>query len=205
MCGGSTSLSGSIRRTRQTTSGRIRRGLVRFMRVRLIRAGLMRARLIRAGFLIVLVFFTCDRAMSQWARQSSGTMADFRGLSAVSSLIAWASGTRGTFARTTDGGATWHAATVGGAGALDFRDVDAFDDKTAYLLSIGKGESSRIYKTVDGGATWKLQFTNGNREAFFDAMAFWDRDHGIAFSDPVDGRFIIITTVDGGATWNPVA
>ena len=88
-----------------------------------------------------------------------------------------------------------------GAAELDFRDVDAFDADTAYLLSIGEGEKSRIYKTTDGGATWKLQFRNSRPKAFFDAMAFWDRDHGIAMSDPVDGRFLVITTADGGRTW----
>ncbi|HEY0081318.1 MAG TPA: hypothetical protein VGB61_00905, partial [Pyrinomonadaceae bacterium] len=90
---------------------------------------------------------------------------------------------------------------VPGAAELDFRDVDAFDADTAYLLSIGEGEKSRIYKTTDGGASWKLQFKSSRPAAFFDAMAFWDRDHGIAMSDPVEGRFLVITTSDGGRTW----
>ncbi|HEX8456728.1 MAG TPA: hypothetical protein VF656_05335 [Pyrinomonadaceae bacterium] len=136
-----------------------------------------------------------------WQSQQSNAQVRFRGLSAVSSTVAWASGERGTFARTTDGGRTWQAGTVPGAAELDFRDVDAFDADTAYLLAIGEGEKSRIYKTTDGGATWQLQFKNTRPTAFFDAMAFWDRDHGIAMSDPVDGRFLIINTTDGGATW----
>ena len=160
--------------------------------------------LIRVGWLITFILLTGGIAEAQWIQQPSNTKADLRGLSAVSSTVAWASGSGGTFARTTDGGATWQAATVEGAAALDFRDVDAFDDKMAYLLSAGNGELSRIYKTTDGGIHWQLQFTNGNHEAFFDAMAFWDRDHGIAFSDPVGDHFIIITTDDGGETWNQV-
>ena len=136
-----------------------------------------------------------------WESQPSGAKIRFRGVSAVSRTIAWASGERGTYARTTDGGRTWRTGNVPGAAELDFRDVDAFDANTAYLLSIGEGEKSRIYKTTDGGLSWKLQFKNTRPAAFFDAMAFWDRDHGIAMSDPVDGRFLIITTADGGATW----
>ncbi|MDQ1612425.1 MAG: hypothetical protein QOG00_2356 [Pyrinomonadaceae bacterium] len=136
-----------------------------------------------------------------WESQSSGAKVRFRGVSAVSQTIAWASGERGTYARTTDGGRTWAVGNVPGAAELDFRDVDAFDANTAYLLSIGEGEKSRIYKTTDGGASWKLQFKSARPSAFFDAMAFWDRDHGIAMSDPVDGRFLVITTSDGGATW----
>ncbi|HEX8634146.1 MAG TPA: hypothetical protein VF703_08360 [Pyrinomonadaceae bacterium] len=137
----------------------------------------------------------------RWESQTSGAKVRLRGVSAVSPSVAWASGERGTYARTIDGGRTWAAGSVPGAAELDFRDVDAFDADTAYLLSIGEGEKSRIYKTTDGGATWKLQFKNARAAAFFDAMAFWDRDHGIAMSDPVDGRFLIISTADGGATW----
>jgi photosystem II stability/assembly factor-like uncharacterized protein len=136
-----------------------------------------------------------------WESQSSTAKVRLRGVSAVSSSVAWASGERGTYARTTDGGRTWAVGSVPGAAELDFRDVDAFDANTAYLLSIGEGEKSRIYKTTDGGASWKLQFKSSRPAAFFDAMAFWDRDHGIAMSDPVDGRFLIITTSDGGRTW----
>ena len=126
--------------------------------------------------------------------RQSGTTVRLRGVSAVSAKVAWASGQGGTYTRTTDGGRTWRAAIVPGAEALDFRDVDAFDANTAYLLAIGEGDKSRIYKTTDGGDSWTMQFKNENPAAFFDAMAFWDRDHGIAMSDPVAGRFLIITT-----------
>lgn len=136
-----------------------------------------------------------------WESQSSGAAVRLRGVSAVSRRVAWASGERGTYARTTDGGRTWQTGQVPGAAELDFRDVDAFDADTAYLLSIGEGEKSRIYKTTDGGASWTLQFKSARPAAFYDAMAFWDRDHGIAMSDPVEGRFLIITTADGGRTW----
>ncbi len=144
-------------------------------------------------------------ANAQWQQQQSGTTSDFRGLSAVSDKVAWASGTKGTFTRTTDGGKTWEAGKVPDADNLDFRDVDAFDANTAYLLSIGNGESSRIYKTTDGGKTWTLQFKNTDKQAFFDAMAFWDVNHGIAMSDPVNGKFVLITTDDGGKNWKPIA
>src|SRR5919109_5373606 len=136
--------------------------------------------------------------------QTSRTTARLRGVSAVDAKVAWASGSNGTYLKTVDGGATWQAATVPGAESLDFRDVEAFDASTAYLISIGEGEKSRIYKTTDGGRDWKLQFTNHNPKAFFDAMAFWDADRGIALSDPVDGRFLIIRTSDGGATWKEI-
>ncbi|MFY9553346.1 MAG: glycosyl hydrolase [Blastocatellia bacterium] len=126
-------------------------------------------------------------------------------MSAVSRTVAWASGNGGTYSRTTDGGVTWHSAVVSEAAQLDFRDVQGVDANTAYLLSIGPGEQSRIYKTRNGGLDWTLQFTNHNPKAFFDAFAFWDARTGIAMSDPVDGRFILIKTTDGGATWKEIS
>jgi len=156
------------------------------------------------ALLLALTFPVSPQAAGvRWEKQSSGTSVRLRGVSAVNERVAWASGQDGTYTRTTDGGRTWHAAIVPGAEALDFRDVDAFDANTAYLLAIGEGDKSRIYKTTDGGASWTMQFKNDNPVAFFDAMAFWDRDHGIAMSDPVAGRFLIITTANGGLNWTP--
>ncbi len=151
--------------------------------------------------LFLCVILVCTAGLAQWTPQQSGTTARFRGVSAVNPMIAWASGNGGKYARTTDAGATWQSAVVPGAAQLDFRDVQAVDANTAYLLSIGPGEASRIYKTTDGGLNWTLQFTNHNAKAFFDAFAFWDARTGIAMSDPVDGRFILIKTTDGGANW----
>jgi photosystem II stability/assembly factor-like uncharacterized protein len=137
----------------------------------------------------------------RWVPQASGTSVRFRGVSAVSASVAWASGSHGTFARTEDGGRTWTAAVVPGAEDMDFRDVEAFDARTAYLLSVGAGARSRIYKTTDGGRTWALQFKNLDPAAFFDAMAFWDEQSGIVVGDPIEGRFTIVRTFDGGLTW----
>ncbi|CAN5569878.1 oxidoreductase [soil metagenome] len=147
---------------------------------------------------------TAESVAPAWYTQQSGTTASFRGLSVVSREVAWASGSGGTFARTADGGATWQADTVPGASALDFRDVYAVDDRTAYLLSAGEGELSRIYKTTDGGRSWTLQHTNPHAEGFFDGFAFRDAENGIAYSDPVEGRFLLITTNDGGASWREI-
>jgi photosystem II stability/assembly factor-like uncharacterized protein len=164
----------------------------------------MQMKRINIAIAALLLLAACGSAAAQWRPQQSNTTADLRGLSVVSPWIVWASGTKGTYTRTTDGGTTWQSGTIIGAEQLDFRDVEAFDANTAYLLSIGKDQQSRIYKTNDGGAHWTLQFTNRRPEAFFDAMAFWDRDHGIAMSDPVNGRFVMVATENGGQTWADV-
>jgi photosystem II stability/assembly factor-like uncharacterized protein len=155
----------------------------------------------RTNAVVFCLILFASASYSKWESQVSGTTARLRGVSAVSQSVVWASGEKGTVARTINGGKTWTLLHVPQSEELDFRDVDAFSADTAYLLSIGEGEKSRIYKTIDGGLHWTLQFKNNRPTAFFDAMAFWDADHGIAVSDPVDGRFLIITTSDGGATW----
>ena len=155
----------------------------------------------RPCWFLPIAFSTLSLAQS-FTVQNSNTRSDLRGVSAVSARVSWASGTHGTYLRTIDAGTTWTAATVPGAEALDFRDVEAFSAEEAYLLAAGPGEQSRIYKTTDGGSTWALQFTNHDPKGFYDCMAFWDRTHGIALGDPVDGQFELIATDDGGDHWN---
>lgn len=133
--------------------------------------------------------------------QVSGVTATFRGVSAVDADVAWTSGSRGTVLRTDDGGATWRSVAPADVSTLDFRDVDAIDRNTAFILSIGNGDASRILKTTDAGATWVTQFTNNDPDAFFDAMAFWDAERGLAFSDSAAEKLHILRTLDGGRTW----
>jgi len=151
--------------------------------------------------IIAFVLIGSISAAAQWQKQAIDTNASFRGLSVVDQKVVWASGTGGTVVRTADGGKTWDVIKVPSAEKLDFRDIEAFDAKTAYIISIGNGEDSRIYKTIDGGKTWKLQFKNTNEKAFFDAIACWDQDNCMAMSDPVDGKFLLIKTENGGAEW----
>src|SRR5512138_1999873 len=93
---------------------------------------------------VLLICFAAASAFGQWKPQKSNTDASLHGLSIVNANIVWASGTSGTFVRTTDGGETWQAGTVPGGEKLDFRNVYAVDAKTAYLMSIGNGNESRI-------------------------------------------------------------
>jgi photosystem II stability/assembly factor-like uncharacterized protein len=158
---------------------------------------------------LLIVLLAASLVAQDLVVQKSNTTENLRGISVLPNQVAWASGTHGTYLRTTDGGTSWHAAQVPSAEALDFRDVEAFSADLAYLLSAGPGEQSRIYKTTDAGKTWALQFTNKNPKGFFDCMAFWDRDHGIALGDPVTDnsgklKFELITTGNGGTTWEPL-
>ena len=152
------------------------------------------------GFLLALFLLTAPR----WTVQKSGVTARLRGVSAVSERVAWASGSGSTVLRTTNSGATWRKLNVT-SDPLDFRDIDAIDARTAYVLSIGNGPASRIYKTTDAGATWTLQFQNQDPKAFLDAMSFWDANNGIVFGDSINGQFYILLTDNGGETWSRLA
>jgi photosystem II stability/assembly factor-like uncharacterized protein len=153
---------------------------------------------------IAIVLATWCSGYAQWVKYDVKTTASLRGLSVVNEKVVWASGTGGTVIRTIDGGKTWNVIVIPGAEKLDFRDIEAFDANTAYILSIGNGEDSRIYKTTDGGKNWAEQFRNKNAKAFFDAVACWDAKNCIAMSDPVDHKFVLIETKNGGANWTPI-
>jgi photosystem II stability/assembly factor-like uncharacterized protein len=136
--------------------------------------------------------------------QNSGTKQRFFAVSPVNARVVWASADSGTFAVTTDGGASWRSAVVPGASELQFRDVEGVSETIAYLLSAGEGANNRIYKTEDGGTSWALQFQAGNDALFFyDCFDFWTANRGITFADAVDGRFPVIETTDG-TTWRDI-
>ncbi|MGW0516970.1 WD40/YVTN/BNR-like repeat-containing protein [Crossiella sp. NPDC003009] len=136
-----------------------------------------------------------------WELQPSGTDARFRGLAAVNREVAWLGGSKGTVLRTVDGGRSWQDVSPPGAAELQFRDIEAFDARTAVALTIGEGEQSRIYRTSDGGRSWTESFRNTDPKAFYDCVGFFDRRHGLAMSDPVDGKVRVLSTEDGGRSW----
>ncbi len=160
------------------------------------------------GFLLILLASVTAFAQSGPRVQLSHTTESLRGVSAVSREVAWASGTHGTYLRTTDAGRTWTPAQVPDAATLDFRAVVAFSADEAFLMSAGPGEQSRIYHTADAGQHWQLQFTNKNPKGFFDSMVFWDAKHGVVLGDPIPDdsgqlKFEVLLT-DDGQTWRPV-
>jgi len=130
--------------------------------------------------------------------------ANLRGVSAVSRQVAWASGTNGTVVVSNDGGVNFLPRPVAGGEALDFRDIEGRSVDSAYLMSAGPGNASRVYRTQDGGGSWRLVLTNPDRDGFFDAMAFWDDRRGLVLGDPVDGRFVVRWTEDSGENWSVV-
>jgi photosystem II stability/assembly factor-like uncharacterized protein len=159
----------------------------------------------------LFIFLTAACAFAQVKRQTLPpvTSEDLRGVSVVTEQIAWASGTHGTYLRTTDGARTWLPGQVPGAEGLDFRGVVGFSAAEAFLMSAGPGDHSRIYHTTDSGLHWQLQFTASHAKSFFDSMAFWDNTHGVVLGDPIADeagklKFQVLLTKDG-QTWEPIS
>ena len=157
---------------------------------------------------LLLLSLVATAAAQSGTVQTSHTTENLRGVSVVSRQVAWASGTHGTYLRTTDGGQTWIPGQVPDAPALDFRAVVAFSADEAFLMSAGPGDQSRIYHTADAGQHWQLQFTNSNPKGFFDSIAFWDPKHGVVLGDPIldeKGKlqFELLQTEDG-ESWHAI-
>lgn len=146
-----------------------------------------------------------------WNVQTSGIDTNLRAVSAayspdakgVPAPVVWASGSNGVILKSLDQGKTWQRLHVKDADTLDFRGIVAFNASTAYLMSIGEGEKSRIYKTTDGGESWNLQYSDNRKEFFLDTIACRSEKECFALGDPINGKFLLLKTTDG-EHWNPL-
>ncbi len=154
-----------------------------------------------------LAIFFCFTAAAQKGLpevfiQTAGTKTSIRGLSVVTDVVAWASGSNGTIGRTINGGKTWKWMRVKGFETRDFRDIQAFDGATAVIIAVDT--PAYILKTTNGGESWKVVYENKTPGMFLDALEFWNDQAGIVIGDPVDGKFFIARTFDGGSTWKEI-
>jgi photosystem II stability/assembly factor-like uncharacterized protein len=156
-------------------------------------------------FIIKILVITAIAAhSSQLTAQSveiltSGRKSSLRGLSVVSDKVIWVSGSNGNVGKSVDSGKTWKWYTVKGFEDKDFRDIEAFDEKTAIIMSVA--EPAYLLKTFNGGESWKVVFTDTTKGMFLDAMEFWNSLSGIVVGDPIDGKIFVTRTFDGGNIW----
>jgi len=156
-------------------------------------------RLLLPLYLILICLFCFKADAQKIIPLQEGKPTSIRGLSVVDDSIAWISGSKGTIAQTHDGGKTWSWQQVKGFEKADFRDIEAFSDKKAVIMS--SGTPALILKTIDGGASWQVKYKNTDTSYFFDAMDFADENHGMILGDPVKGKFLLLETRDGGENW----
>jgi photosystem II stability/assembly factor-like uncharacterized protein len=153
-----------------------------------------------------LLLSLCSAASAQFEILDGHTTASLRGIDALSSQAAWASGSGGTVLLTVDGGKNWkHCAVPPGGDNLDFRGIQAYGAYEAVVMASGKGPLSAIYKTTDGCDSWKLVFANPDADGFFDAL---QKVGGFGqmylMGDPVGGRFRVFRSMNRGASWQAV-
>jgi hypothetical protein len=154
-------------------------------------------------FVLLLLNFSLTAIAQKIELLSTGNKTSLRGLSVVDDKTIWVSGSNGTVARSIDAGKTWNWMVVAGYEKRDFRDIEAFDKKTAIIMAIA--EPAVILRTTDGGAHWTQVYENKTSGMFLDAMEFWNELSGIVIGDPINGRFFIARTFDGGKTWQPTS
>ncbi len=126
----------------------------------------------------------------------------FRGLSVVNDSVLWVSGTNATVGKSFDAGKTFKWIKVKGFENIDFRDIEAFDDKTAIIMAVGA--PAIILKTTDAGQHWNKVYENNSKGMFLDAMDFIDNENGIVVGDPINGKVFLAKTKNGGNTWKEV-
>ncbi|WP_183560855.1 WD40/YVTN/BNR-like repeat-containing protein [Mucilaginibacter sp. SP1R1] len=131
-----------------------------------------------------------------------GKSTSIRGLSVVNDKIAWVSGSNGYVAITNDSGKTWAWQQIKGYEKSEFRDIEAFSNKEAVIMS--SGTPSLILKTTDGGKSWQQKFIKADSSYFLDAMGFVDKQHGYILGDPINNKFLLLETRNGGETWDEI-
>src|SRR5215217_938815 len=150
---------------------------------------------------LLLLFTTSSHTTAQKIQViETGKSVSIRGLSVVNNKIAWLSSSSGYTAITLDGGYTWKWQQVKGFEKADFRDIEAFSEEEAIIMSSGTPEL--ILKTVDGGTSWQVKYQNDDKAYFFDAMDFSNNKHGLVLGDPINKKFMLMETNDGGESWH---
>jgi photosystem II stability/assembly factor-like uncharacterized protein len=156
--------------------------------------------MIRIYFLFSVFFITTIQAQ-QVKIISAEAKSSFRGLSVVDDKTIWVSGRNGIVGKSTDGGNTWKYQTVKGYEKTDFRDIEAFDEKTAIIMGIDS--PAKILKTINGGDTWTVMFEDTTKGMFLDAMEFQNEKFGVVIGDPIEGKAFVAKMSDN--VWKPNA
>lgn len=125
-----------------------------------------------------------------------------RGLSIPNYQVIWASGSKGTIAKSVDGGLHFNWMKVNGYEERDFRAIHAFNDQEAIIVAVAS--PGIILKTKDGGVNWYKVYENSDTAVFLDAIQFKDNDYGVVIGDPINNQIVLLETKNRGETWNPI-
>ncbi len=130
----------------------------------------------------------------------SPTKSLLQAISIVDDKTIWISGHNGSFVRSLDGGDQWEVFKHPTGDTLEFRDIYAFDDRKAVLMSAGSGSQSRLF-TFSNDSIWEENFVMQDSLGFLDCFDFWDENNGIAYGDAIDNYPYVLLTSDAGQSW----
>ncbi len=125
-----------------------------------------------------------------------------RGLSIPSKNVIWASGSKGTVAKSLDGGKHFEWIKVSGFESRDFRAIHAFNDQEAIIVAVAS--PGIILKTKDGGKQWYKVYENTDTAIFLDAISFKDNKYGMVIGDPIHQKIVLLETQNRGEDWEMV-
>jgi len=157
------------------------------------------------ALMIYMFGVICACSKSEISPQIQGlespTSSLLQAISVVDEKTTWISGHNGEFVQTLDGGETWELFRHPTGDTLQFRDIHAFNEEKAVLMSAGPGPLSRIF-TFTKPNQWQENFVMQDSLGFLDCIDFWDNQRGIAYGDAIDNYPYILLTMNGGETWN---
>jgi len=151
----------------------------------------------------IVSFLTSEDGGHTWTRRTGTALDGFSVEDIVvhptNADIAWAATGSGGVFRTTDGGATWQAASNGLTTLVETSlALDPHNPNVLYAGSVRAG----VFKTDDGGATWRLLTAGINpNENIISVVIDPVRPNVVYAGSEFSGVYV---SEDAGATWSPL-
>jgi hypothetical protein len=162
----------------------------------------------KACIALFAILISCQNSIAQNSGNNSIKIlsqkkgVSIRGLAVPNQNTIWASGSKGSIAKSVNGGADFEWMQVKGYESRDFRSIHAWDDKEVIIVAIAA--PAIILKTKDGGTSWYKVYENTDTLMFLDAIHFKDASNGLVVGDPISNHIFLLSTVDKGENWNEV-
>ena len=125
-----------------------------------------------------------------------------RGMAVPNTNTIWASGSKGSVAKSVNGGTNFEWMQVQGYETRDFRSIHAWNEKEAIIVAVAA--PALILKTKDGGKSWYKVYENADTLMFLDAIHFKNASNGLVVGDPISNHIFLLSSNDKGEHWNEV-